>query len=328
MNTEFETPILFLIFNRPDVTQKVFDQIRKIRPTNMFVAADGPRKGYKIDIMNCRDTRKIIDQVDWPCKLTTLFRDENLGCGFAVCSAISWFFDHVEQGIVLEDDCLPDLSFFHFCGELLEKFKDDESIYVISGTNMQNGIIRGNGSYYFSNYPVTWGWASWRRAWNKFNYDIPYYEQTFKNKELDNVFQSYREKMYWRKKIKKGQLEKKSIWDYQWYYAIWKNKGIGITPNVNLIKNIGFRNNASHNFLYDTAREPLTVSPILFPLIHPIKKVDRVADKYTYENAYSHSIARFFRLIKENGIISILKYSLCNFLTKLKTERHSINSAT
>jgi len=313
MNIRFETPILFVIFNRPDVTQRVFDQIKLIEPTYLYVAADGPRREKKDDILKCKQTREIINQVDWPCELKTLFRDDNLGCGLGVCSAISWFFEQVEQGIILEDDCLPNVSFFQFCSELLEKYKEDESIYVISGTNMQNGIKRGKGSYYFSNYPVTWGWGSWRRAWSQFNYDIPDFDQSFKSGDLDYVFQSFHEKLYWRKKVKKGQMEKKNIWDYQWYYSIWKNKGIGITTNVNLITNIGFRNNASHDFLQDSVREPLISNFIQFPLVHPIKIIDREADKFAYKNAYSHTITRFFRLIKENGIFTIIKYTFSKF---------------
>jgi len=279
-----------------------------IKPQFLYVAADGPRPDRKDDIVNCNRTRQVIDQIDWPCEVKKLFRSENLGCGFAVCSAINWFFEHVESGIILEDDCMPDVSFFEYSSELLEKFKEDEDIYVISGTNMQKGIKRGEGSYYFSNYPVTWGWASWRRAWNHFNYDITNFNNSFDSGDLDHVFQNQHEKSYWKKKIKKGDLEKKNIWDYQWYFAIWKNKGIGITPNFNLITNIGFRNNASHDFLRDSAREPLTYS-IPFPLIHPIKKIDRMADLYTYTNAYSHTLKRFFRLLMENGLITITLYS-------------------
>lgn len=308
MNPTLNTPVLFLIFNRPEVTQQVFDQIKAARPQQLFIAADGPRPGRPDDIIDCKQTRKIIEQVDWPCELKTLFRDENLGCGYAVCSAISWFFEQVESGIVLEDDCLADQSFFHYCNELLEKYKDDEDIYLISGTNLQNGIQRGNGSYYFSNYTIIWGWASWRRAWNHFQYDIPDYNELFQSGYLDYLFQSHHEKSYWRKKIKTAVINK-STWDYQWYFAIWKNKGMGITSNVNLIKNIGFRNNASHVFLQDSIREPSVTRPILFPIIHPDKKIDRDADLFAYRNAYSHSLTRFLRLAKENGIINILKYS-------------------
>lgn len=180
----------FLIFNRPSITQNVFDQIKKIKPLFLFVAADGPRQEIEDDKINCELTKDIIKQIDWDCKLKTLYREENLGCGFAVSSAISWFFEHVEEGIVLEDDCLPEISFFQFCSELLTLYKEDEKIYIISGTNMQNGINRGNGSYFFSNYPITWGWASWKRAWNYFNHDIPNYDNCFKGGDLDKIFHS------------------------------------------------------------------------------------------------------------------------------------------
>ena len=310
MALQFNTPILFLIFNRPDVTQKVFDQIKQIKPKNLFVAADGPRPDRPTELILCMETRQVINQVDWDCELKTLFREENLGCGVAVSSAISWFFDQVEEGIIVEDDCLPDLSFFPFCSELLTKYKDDESIYIISGTNMQNGIMRGNSSYYFSNYPAIWGWASWRRAWNLYIYDVQNIEKSFKSGELNHVFQSFREKLYWTRKLKKNLTGKKSTWDYQWSYAIWKNRGLSIIPNVNLITNIGFRNNSSHIFLEDSIREPSISHPIQFPLIHPGKNVNREADHFLYKNAVSHSISRLFRLIKENGIITIVKYTL------------------
>lgn len=313
MILQFNTPILLLIFNRPDVTQHVFDQIKKMKPRYLYIGADGPRPGREDDIINCKHTRAIIEQIDWDCELKTLFRDENLGCGFAVCSAITWFFDNVENGIVLEDDCLPDLSFFSFCSELLHKYQDDNNVFLISGTNMQNGIQRGNESYYFSNYPATWGWASWKRAWKHFSYDIPNFHESFESREIDHAFQSIQEKIYWKKKVKLGVEGKQNIWDYQWWFAIWKNKGLGITPNVNLIANIGFRNNPSHLFLKDSCREPSSTGSIQFPMSHPEKIVNKEADKFTYINSYSHSPSRFIRLIRENGIGTILKYSILKF---------------
>jgi len=229
MTESFNTPILLLIFNRPDVTQLVFNQIKLVKPQHLYVAADGPRPGRQDDIIACKQTREIIDQIDWTCELKTLYRHENLGCGYAVCSSISWFFEQVEAGIVLEDDCLADVSFFPFCSELLEKYKYDETIYLISGTNVQNGIKRGESSYYFSNYTITWGWASWRRAWSHFKYDIPEFNESISAGDLDHVFLTRSEKSYWRKKLLEAELGKKTVWDYQWYYGIWKNKGIGIT---------------------------------------------------------------------------------------------------
>jgi hypothetical protein len=312
---KYTTPILFLIFNRPDITHRVFEQIKKIKPSHLFIAADGPRPERPDDLILCQETRNIVEEIDWDCEVKTLFRNENLGCGLAVCSAINWFFEQVEEGIILEDDCMPELSFFDFCSELLGKYKEDDNIFMISGTNMQNGIRRGDASYYFSNYPIIWGWASWRKAWHTYNFDIPDCGQAFKSGKLDDAFQSNDEKKYWRKKIEKLQSEKKkSTWDYQWFYAVWKNKGVTIVPNTNLIINIGFENNSTHTFLSDSRREPSALNPIRFPLIHPTKKINNEADQYTFRNAFSHSISRFYRLIKENGLFAILKYTIRKFV--------------
>ena len=149
----FNTPILFLIFNRPDLTKQVFDKIREIKPLHLFIAADGPRGDKYEDQELCRKTKEIVSLIDWECEIKTLFRDENLGCGRAVSEAISWFFEHVEEGIILEDDCLPSSTFFNYCEILLEKYRWDNNIMHIGGTNFQNGIKRGNADYYFSKIP-------------------------------------------------------------------------------------------------------------------------------------------------------------------------------
>jgi len=309
MKKELETPILFVIFNRPETSQQVFDRIKEVRPKQLFVAADGPRANNVNDLISCNQTRKIINQIDWPCQLKTLFRDENIGCGLGVSSSITWFFEHVEYGIILEDDCLPDLSFFNYCQELLIKYKDNKDIFLISGTNMQNGNKRGDGSYFFSYYCITWGWASWRRAWQHFDYEMEDVEESMNNGSLNHFFQSNDEKNYWKGKLAEVQKFRGYIWDYQWFYDIWKNKGVGITPNINLVMNLGFRNNATHSFLHDSIREPLVTDSIRFPLIHPTFKVDSIADKFTYANALSHSPTRLLRLLKENGLLSVIRYS-------------------
>lgn len=314
MEQSFDTPILFLIFNRYDNAQNVFDQIKKVKPKQLYIAADGPRIGYEEDKANCNKTREIISQVDWSCEVKTLFRDQNLGCGIAISSAINWFFEHVTEGIILEDDCLPDLSFFPFCEELLAKYREDENIYLISGTNLQNGIKRGNASYYFSYYPVIWGWATWKRSWLNYNYDLPEFDTTFKSGHLNHIFQSNNEKLYWRTKIQELESQKiKHTWDYQLLYTIWKNKGLCISPNENLVTNLGFRNASTHLFLRDSIREPSITHPLQFPLIHPQKVIERKADNYIYKHVFSHSFPRLIRLTKENGISAILRYTLSKF---------------
>ncbi len=314
MPQNFDIPILLLIFNRPELTQNIFNQIRIAKPLYLYVAADGPRNGKEDDYVNCQKTRDIINQVDWDCNVKTLFRNENLGCGLAVCSAISWFFNEEEAGIILEDDCLPHLSFFSYCKELLNKFKEDEDIFVISGTNLQNGNKRGNDSYYFSNYPITWGWATWRRAWKHFKYEIREVEKIFVSGTLDHAFQSKAEKTFWQKKLKQAELHKEHIWDYQWFYAVWQNKGLGITPETNLIVNIGFDKNGTHTFLRDSIREPSSLNSIQYPLKHPPKVINQIADFYTFKNAFSHSPSRIFRLIRENGLLTFLKYTIHKFV--------------
>lgn len=309
MISALNTPVLLIIFNRPETTQEVFNRIKAIKPSFLFVAADGPRPENQNDLILCRQTREIINQIDWECNVKTLFRKENLGCGLAVYDAIRWFFSHVEEGIILEDDCLPDLSFFPFCEELLRKYREDNRIFLVSGTNLQNGEKRGDESYFFSNYPITWGWATWRRAWNHFEYNLSEPAKAFDAGELDHAFQSGQEKQYWKKKIIQSVTEYKNIWDYQWFFTFWKNRGMAITPNTNLIVNLGFRNQSSHNFLHDSIREPQLQASIEFPLKHPKIKINTIADSFTYNHAFSHSYTRIIRLLRENGFISILKYT-------------------
>jgi hypothetical protein len=313
-NSRFETPILFIIFNRPEVTQKVFDQIKQVKPRYLYVAADGPRQSQVNDIGNCAATRKIIEQIDWHCDLKTLFREENLGCGPGVSSAITWFFENVEAGIILEDDCLPNLSFFPYCEALLIKYRSEDVVKFIGGNNFQNGIKRGHASYYFSHYPTSWGWATWRRSWTLFNADISDSTLKIKQGHLDLVFNSSMEKNHWLKSLHKANNERKSVWDFQFYYAIWLSKGLCVTPNQNLVVNLGFFDQGTHYFLKDSTKTSVRSESIDFPLVHPYAmNVDRKADSYTFNNFYSHSLSRSLRLWKENDLLSIFYYFKARF---------------
>lgn len=307
MPSNFETPILFLIFNRPDTTQEVFNQIKLIKPKYLFVAADGARENKKGEIEKCVETRDIIKQIDWDCEVKTLFREVNLGCGLAVSSAITWFFKQVEYGIILEDDCMPCESFFLYCEELLIKYKDDSQVMMVGGTNFQNGNKIGDESYYFSRYPEVWGWASWSRAWKYYDYDLNELED-FSKKQLKNIFNDNHEREYWRNiltKVKKGEI---NTWDYQWYYSIWNNNGITITSNSNLVINLGFRNSSTHDFLRDSYRENDSYSKIALPLSHPPKIINEKADRNTYKNVYGRSLKRIFRIYRENTLNELFKY--------------------
>ena len=226
----FNTPILFLIFNRPEVTFAVFEQIQKIQPKYLFIAADGPRN-YKENEL-CKATRDVVQKIDWDCELKTLFRNENLGCAKNVSSAIKWFFDHVEKGIILEDDCYPD-----FCEELLNYYDNNDRIMAISGFNAQLGIKRTKHSYFFAEIPLVWGWATWRKAWQHFQYNVP---------DIDNEVFSNLAKKPWQKVILDTFENKIDSWAYRWIYSFFKNKYICVYPTVSLVRNIGINYNATH----------------------------------------------------------------------------------
>ena len=174
---KLKTPILFLIFNRLDTTEKVFEKIREQQPKYLYIAADGPRSDVPEDQEKCRKTRAIIDRIDWDCELKTLFREENLGCRNNAVQAITWFFDNVEEGIILEDDCLPDPTFFRYCEDLLSYYRYDMRVMHIAGSNLQQGFKSDNASYYFSHIPWVWGWASWKRAWKYYDVNISSYKK-------------------------------------------------------------------------------------------------------------------------------------------------------
>lgn len=279
-----KTPVLFLIFNRPDVTFRVFEEIRKAQPEKLFIAADGPRHVREGEKEKCEAARSVIEKIDWKCEVKTLFREKNLGCRDAVSSAITWFFENVEDGIILEDDCLPDQSFFNFCEVILEKYRLDNSIVHINGSNFQNGNIRGKASYYFSNMPSIWGWATWRRSWKNYDLSMKQLEQ-FKNEGgFKKLFKKKYYTDYYYSKLIQTKQGKINTWDYQWAFSIWKNNGIVVTPNVNLVSNIGFGTDATHtttgvNFFSELKKGSIK------DIIHPTSniKADEEADLYLHK---------------------------------------------
>lgn len=315
MQSTFETPILLLIFNRPDTTLVVFEQIKKIKPKRLFVAADGPRETVPGEKEKCAATRQIIDFVDWECEINTLFRDKNLGCGLAVSSAITWFFEQVPEGIILEDDCFPDLSFFGYCEELLIKYRNTDRVKLVGGNNFQNGIKRGSGSYYFTHYPEIWGWASWRRTWMEYDFNMEDLEEAFTTGKIKNAFKTTAEKEYWYGKFTKAKVGHINTWDYQLMFSILTNGGLAISPQVNLVANIGIANNPTHLSLHDSNKH-LKVHSLEFPLVHPDMVVDREADNYTFTQIYSRSFSRLNRLVRENGIKKFVSYILRNIFAR------------
>ena len=299
----YNIPILFIIFNRLDTTEQVFEQIRKQKPKYLYIAADGPRKDREDDNENCKKTRAIIDRIDWDCELKTLFREENLGCGKAVSGAITWFFENVEMGIILEDDCLPHEDFFPYCEELLIKYKYNKEVKMISGDNFQNGIKRGDASYYFSAYTHIWGWATWKRTWQEYDFSLNNISKKGFKKILKQYFSLWNERQVW---LDKFVLMKKSVidtWDYQLSFNIWKNQGINIMPNVNLVSNIGFGELSTHTNDNNNVLANIPSKPI-WPINHPdLISINKEADIYSFDFLYRKSIIRIlyrivFRFIK------------------------------
>lgn len=303
----FSTPILFLVFNRPDTTQKVFEKIRSVQPRQLFIAADGPRTNNEGEKEKTEAVRKLIlNAIDWDCEVKTLFRDNNLGCGKAVSEGITWFFEHVEQGIILEDDTLPDLSFFPFCAELLERYKTQDKIMHISGASfLDQKRKKINGSYYFSNYVYIWGWATWHHAWKRYSFDI----DRFSSQEVLMPFKNKKERNYWRNILE--QLSKKQIdtWDYQWAMSIWCNDGIAINSCYNLVQNIGFYSEATHTKTQHNNIRHLRLENISdLTLSHPKEiKVNSGYDQYIFRNFYLREektiIAKLLKKITNKAVI-------------------------
>jgi hypothetical protein len=295
----FSTPVAFLIFNRPDLTQIVFEAIAKVKPKQLFVVADGPR--FHAEAEKCERARAVIEQVDWECDVLTNFSEKNLGCGRRPASGIDWVFSRVEEAIFLEDDCLPVESFFFFCQELLERYRDDHRIMAIGGNNFQSGKKRSAYSYHFSRYSGCWGWASWRRAWKYFDYKMKTWPEFKRTGMLEMVCKDAYEHKLWTKLFDSmyENPDRKDIWDYQWKYACWSQNGLAIEPSVNLVANIGLgRSDASHTKGYDPLLAELSKAQDLWEIRHPpfvVRHSD--ADNHIFDSFIRH------KQLKENDTL-------------------------
>jgi hypothetical protein len=279
-----DVPILFIVFNRADHAQRVFEVLKQSQPRHLFMAGDGPRPDRPMEAERCRENRDIALQIDWPCNLHTRFLDQNLGCKLAVSSAISWFFENVEEGIILEDDCVPNLSFFTFCAELLEKYRDDQRVMQISGNNFLQARRDDAASYYFSALNDIWGWASWRRAWRHFDLTMPDYPE-FKQRKLlrtfvgDPVIAAWLES-YFDEAARPGC----GVWSSQWSYAMARKGGLTIVPSANLVRNIGFDDSGSHGSSDPWKHYGKFAVEDIGTIIHPhFILPDREADKLRFE---------------------------------------------
>lgn len=275
-------PILFLTFNRLDTTQRVFEEIKKAKPPRLYLASDGAREnkaGEKEIVQKTRDF--IMNNIDWDCEVKTLFRDKNLGCGPAVSGAITWFFEQEEDGIILEDDCLPHPSFFNFCEELLDYYKDNKKVWHISGDQFVPNFNNG-ASYYFAKNMHCWGWASWADRWSQYEFDLSGYgDYNIKKISEDKNVQNYWARVLDR--VRKGEV---NTWDYQWAFKIIEKDGLCINPSKNLISNIGFGDNSTHTSDKDNPMANMITYEI-DNIIHPKEiKIDQKAVDYIFQDHF------------------------------------------
>ena len=279
------TPVAFMIFNRPDLTQRVFEAIAKAKPKQLFVVADGPR--FPEDTEKCEQARAVIDRVDWECEVYRNFSDHNLGCGRRIASGIEWVFSEVEEAIFLEDDCLPALSFFPYCQALLEYYRNDQRVMTINGNNFQAGQTRTEYSYHFSKYSSCWGWASWRRAWKHYDYEMKTWPEFKQTGMMKMVCADPYEQRFWAKLFDSLYEDPGKIdtWDHQWNFACWSQHGLALEPGVNLVSNLGFgRPDASHTAGDDSLPAELLKTEELWEIKHPpfvVRNTD--ADTYIFD---------------------------------------------
>lgn len=251
-------PVLILAYKRYDLLEQIFESLRKYKPNKLYIAVDGP-KGID-DVEFCTKVKEnSIHLIDWECNVQTLFRNENLGCGKAVSSAIDWFFDNVDEGIILEEDCLPSLDFFYYCEKMLSFYRDDIKVKHISGCNFVGGL-NSKSSFGFSKFASIWGWATWKRAWKEYQFELPFKELIeFKERLLPFCSNDFNQLFFWTKGYEHSTTSSYDSWDFQWQISIWLNQGVCIYPTRNLIKNIGFHEDALHtkNTLSPLAKLPL-----------------------------------------------------------------------
>ncbi len=298
--------VLLICFNRPDKTKLVLDSILSSRIKKLYIAIDGPRNNNLNDILLCNQIYEMVNKISINnnIEIHTLFRNKNLGCKIAVSKAIDWFFENEEEGIILEDDTIPNNDFFIFCSEMLNKYRNVQNIGMICGSNLISDFYKCEESYFFSKYNPIWGWATWKRAWNHFDVNM----SSWKNNTNFEFFPQQKYKFnYWNEIFNSVYNDLIDTWDYQWTYACWSNNLLSIIPKYNLIKNIGFDESATHtkhsipSFVISNPQKDL-----IFPLKHPqliihLEKIDRIIEERVYNLTFLNHIKRKInKILKKN----------------------------
>jgi|WetSurMetagenome_2_1015567.scaffolds.fasta_scaffold02779_2 hypothetical protein len=294
MQTEaLQTPVALFVFKRPDTTRRVFEAISKVRPARLLLIADGPRQDKEGEAEACRQVRDIVTRVDWPCEVFKNFSESNLGCQERMISGLNWVFSLVEEAIILEDDCLPDLSFFPFCQELLEKYRGDSRIAYISGDNLVHRYTKIADSYFFSRIGGIWGWATWRSEWQRYDRNLRDWPKLREEKILAEVFDQPEAVTLWTNIFNLMHENRgPNTWDYQWVYTNLTNNSLSIVPKVNLVANIGFGEGATHTTKVDP-RFTISAHSIELPLKHPSSFIPlRSLDRFRIQDMLPPSIVQ------------------------------------
>lgn len=292
-----QAPIVFFIFNRPECTQKSFAVLRSLRPQNLFIIADGPRISHPQDESNCAMARDVVKVIDWPCNVFRDYSPTNLGLKRRISSGLDWVFDQVDRAIVIEDDCIPHPDFFRFCNNLLERYEFDERISFITGNNFQYGRVYGDASYYFSMHPHCWGWATWRRTWRLYDENLSFLSEWLGSTSWFETLPDPVERRYWKKIFENVQNGQINSWDYPLTACIWRSGGLTATPNVNLVSNIGFGDNATNTTIESVPYANLLVRE-LNEIIHPdFVCRDKLADRFVFDEHFGGRYKRFPRAL-------------------------------
>jgi hypothetical protein len=296
------TAVLLLVFNRPNPTKEVFKAISKAQPERLYIAADGPRIDKLGEHILCEDTRSIVKQVDWPCQVRTLFQEVNLGCKKAVSTAISWFFDNEEEGIILEDDCVPSQSFFYFCQDTLSKYRTTPEVGIVCGSYYHFNKFNHIESLYFTINPYIWGWATWKRVWKGFDVSM----SSFSLEEAKSlIWKSYittPAKQYWFSCLKNAAEGKVDTWDYPFTWHLLLNRYLHVSPTKNLISNIGYGEDATHTKQKVGNYSDMPRHDIDFPLTFPSSidrniELDLAFERETFRRG--NLVVRLLRKIKK-----------------------------
>jgi hypothetical protein len=294
-------PVVLIVFNRPNLTRTVFDAVSQVRPTSLFVIADGARNGKPGEEELCRQVRTVCSQVDWPCEVHTNFSDSNLGCRDRVVSGLDWVFSLVEEAIILEDDCLPDPSFFPYCRELLDRYRGDPRISMISGTNMVEKDLKTDYSYFFCQLGYIWGWATWRSAWQRYDRNLARWPEVKQSALLDEIFENPESVAYWSRTFDQMHTGTGvNTWDFQWIYTTLINNALTIVPSVNLISNIGFGPDATHTTTPSAVQWFRKSRGMEFPLKHPpalipLRAMDSIMQGTLFQPAFRQRIVSRLR---------------------------------